>query len=50
MTPAEVCVGHGLRSALQVIQIPGNKSGQTIVYAILHAVTEVQGKGIALRL
>ncbi|KAI2734534.1 hypothetical protein DTO013E5_9920 [Penicillium roqueforti] len=38
------------RSALQAIQNPGNKSGQCIIHAILQAATEVQAKGIALRL
>ncbi|KAI3111219.1 hypothetical protein CBS147330_9922 [Penicillium roqueforti] len=38
------------RSALQAIQNPGNKSGQRIIHTILQAATEVQGKGIALRL
>ena len=38
------------RSALQAIQNPGNKSGQRIIHAILQAATEVQAKGIALRL
>jgi ribonuclease HI len=38
------------RSALQAIQKPGNKSGQHIIHAILQAATDVQAKGIALRL
>jgi hypothetical protein len=38
------------RSALQAIQNPGNKSGQHIIHAILQAATEVQAKGITLRL
>jgi hypothetical protein len=38
------------RSALQAIQNPKNKSGQRIVHAIIHAATEVQKEGIALRL
>jgi ribonuclease HI len=38
------------RSALQAIQNPGNKTGQTIIRAILHAAGELQAEGIALRL
>jgi ribonuclease HI len=38
------------RSALQATQNVRNKSGQRIVHAILQAATEVQAKGIALRL
>ena len=38
------------RSALQAIQNMKQKSGQRIVHAILHAATEVQAAGVALRL
>ena len=38
------------KSALQAIQNPSNKSGQRIIHATLQAATEVQARGIALRL
>ena len=38
------------KSALQSIQNPSNKSGQRIIHAILQAATEIQARGVALRL
>ena len=38
------------KSALQAIQNPGNKSGQAIIRAIVHAASELQAQGTALRL